>query len=200
MHRAVPHRALLVGVSLGHHHLKQALFLASFRPNLKTFKTSQRPKIKDYYFLWCLYNLFMKCFCCFDDVFMFFKLTTIFLMSSCCLEPWENGDNHWLRTCQNPRIPMKIKKNAWKKTYLFTQCLWIMLWICYDLLMNSTWLPARNFKNWSISFCWFEPWKNGENHGFWYILHHLGASVIQTFAEHLTCQHPKCFSLCHDLV
>jgi hypothetical protein len=23
-------------------------------------------------------------------------------------------------------------------------------------------------------------------------------SVIQTFAEHLTCQHPKCFSLCHD--
>ena len=113
------------------------------------------------------------------------------IRSSCCLEPWENGDNNWLRTCQNPRIQMKIKKNAWKNIFVYAMFM-NMLWICYDVLMNSTWLPARNFKNWSISFCWFEPWKNGENHGFWYILHHLGASVIQTFAEHLTCQHPKC--------
>ena len=121
------------------------------------------------------------------------------IRSSCCLEPWENGDNHWLRTCQNPRIQMKIKKNHWKNIFVYAMFM-NMLWICYDFLMNSTWLPARNFKNWSTSFCWFEPWKNGENHGFWYMLHHLGASVIQTFAEHLTCQHPKCFSLCHDLV
>ena len=43
-----------------------------------------------------------------------------------------------------------------------------------------------------------EPWKNCETHWLWYMLHHVGAKVIQTFAEDLTCQHPKCFSLCHD--
>ena len=147
MYRAVPHRALL-----GHHHLKQALFLASFRPNLKTFKTSQRPKIKDYYFLWCLYNLFMKCFCCFDDVFMFFKLTTIFLMKKKIMYlmnsiwlPARTFKNWWnsiilLFGTLGKMVttigwePAKIPESKWKlkrtleKTYLFTQC----LWICYE--------------------------------------------------------------------
>ena len=116
-----------IALMLGHHHLKQALFLASLRPNLKTFKTSQRPEIKD--FLNGFFTMYLRIeFMIFYDLTLLVNVMCVFacfcfnsVLMTCCVNDFLNWPPFLLTSGFLPEpsnigeIPSFCWLGPWKK-------------------------------------------------------------------------------------